>query len=202
VESSGKSRIEDRNRSELPVVQLYMRVVVVLQVSCPYHPARRVIRPARRPRSEIANHPWLVHMAHVVYLAVVDGCLAILSMVEVIVIGDSLIDWRFYSLDMLPVTTRADVNTVSGRVSGWLYDLWPLRQEALACKIGLSGSRADVNISGKPLSHGALVVAGPQRCSMMLLWPSLKRDVLGKHTERFDYIPEHEFPHFCRFKHT
>jgi hypothetical protein len=72
VESSGKSRIEDRNRSELPVVQLYMRVVVVLQVSCPYHPARRVIRPARRPRSEIANHPWLVHVVHVAFLVVVD----------------------------------------------------------------------------------------------------------------------------------
>jgi hypothetical protein len=36
-----------------------------------------------------------------------------------VVIGDSLVDWRFYSLDMLPVTTRAEVNTVSGRVSGW-----------------------------------------------------------------------------------
>jgi hypothetical protein len=73
VKSSGESRIEDRDRIELPVVQLYIRVVCVLQVSCPYHLSRRVIRPARRPRSEIANHPWLVHVVHVVYLVVADG---------------------------------------------------------------------------------------------------------------------------------
>jgi hypothetical protein len=131
VESSGKSRIEDRNLSELPVVQLYMRVVVVLQVSCPYRPSRRVIRPARRPLSEIANHPWLVHVVHIVYLVLVwrfrcrcRWCVVVWrfrSRQSEVVIGDSLVDWRFYSIGgYASGDVRRGCNFgFRGRVSGW-----------------------------------------------------------------------------------
>ena len=120
VESSGKAVSEIEVGIELPVVQLY--ICAGLAISCPYRPSRRVI-PSSVPfedRQSSPDGPCGPLSLSSVVAVFVDGCLAILSMF-VFVIGDSLVDWRFYCLDMLPVNnTRGSKFGCGFRVSGWL----------------------------------------------------------------------------------
>jgi hypothetical protein len=61
--------------------------------------------------------------------------------VEVVLIGDSLmVDWRFYSLDMLPMNdTRGCKFEFSGRVSGWLLIVLASKVRSASSKDWVAG---------------------------------------------------------------